>query len=394
MPITLKPNQAKYKTSEGYQTLNVLADETTQQKIEKINQVADEKIDAIEQLTNDLITDVKVDGTSVVTNHVANINGMAKSSDITEINGKVNAVETQLSQVRSDISDQGEQIEDHENRIKELEDAPAPVGGVSDVQVNDTSIVNDRVAKIPNASTSSYGLTKFNNTYGITHVSNGVGGIYRARDEEIDSRNNNYRPIVPSNLDYAVKQAMCDGKGAEWTDAEKASARERIGAERKVGDWELLNSITLTEDTIYIDINNADDGTPYDLIGLKCRIQTPAGNKSGVMDFKCKVNGGSYGNINLSALYTLPANNYTPPSTYVSTGLQAFVPVGGQYFSYGGGCGQGGTITVYLPSNGSGYAFDVFKNHITGIYAFLYSNPQVPFLAGTKIEVYGIKYTN
>ena len=42
------------------------------------------------------------------------------------------------------------------------------------------------------------------------------------------------RPITTSCMDYAVKAAMFDGKGAAWTDAERLDALARIGC--TVGD--------------------------------------------------------------------------------------------------------------------------------------------------------------
>ena len=50
-----------------------------------------------------------------------------------------------------------------------------------------------------------------------------------ANDSQIDGRSTNYNSIVPSKLDYAVKAAMCDGKGAAWTDAERIAALLRMG---------------------------------------------------------------------------------------------------------------------------------------------------------------------
>lgn len=53
------------------------------------------------------------------------------------------------------------------------------------------------------------------------------------KNADIDARKSstayNNKPVTNTNLDYAVKQAMCDGKGAEWTEEEKAKAQERLG---------------------------------------------------------------------------------------------------------------------------------------------------------------------
>ena len=55
--------------------------------------------------------------------------------------------------------------------------------------------------------------------------------------------------ITPTNLDYAVKAAMCDGKGAAWTDAEQKAARERMGLDKP---YELIEEIVLEEEVKYI----------------------------------------------------------------------------------------------------------------------------------------------
>lgn len=53
--------------------------------------------------------------------------------------------------------------------------------------------------------------------------------------ESVDKHNSLIeRPITPSCMDYAVKAAMCDGKGAAWTDAERLAALARMGC--TVGD--------------------------------------------------------------------------------------------------------------------------------------------------------------
>lgn len=54
--------------------------------------------------------------------------------------------------------------------------------------------------------------------------------IYKASDGGINSRASDYNPIVPSNLDYAVRASLTNPKNVTWTDENKSSARETLGA--------------------------------------------------------------------------------------------------------------------------------------------------------------------
>lgn len=122
-----------------------------------------------------------------------------------------------------------------------------------DVQINGESIVKDGVAEIP--------LCTDSNTPGLISIDPYVtsGGLYRANpksglirinkatDDMISKRSNGYCPIVPNNLDYAVKAAMCDGKGAAWTADEQAAGRERIG----IDEWEDILDVTLEEESTF-----------------------------------------------------------------------------------------------------------------------------------------------
>jgi hypothetical protein len=59
----------------------------------------------------------------------------------------------------------------------------------------------------------------------------GAGGaicIQGATLDEIASKEQVYKPITPSALDYAVKKGLADSK-EEWTEAEKAAARSLLG---------------------------------------------------------------------------------------------------------------------------------------------------------------------
>lgn len=106
---------------------------------------------------------------------------------------------------------------------------------VKDVQVAGSSVLDGGVAKVPIAHEDAPGVVSILSAQdsGIWN-DNGSLKISYASDAEISSRAGRRKTIVCANMDYAVKAAMCDGKGAEWTDAERLAALARMGC--TVGD--------------------------------------------------------------------------------------------------------------------------------------------------------------
>lgn len=103
----------------------------------------------------------------------------------------------------------------------------------TDVRINGTSITVDGVADIPAAVQSSgkYGVVKLAGNSGGIRI-NGIGelAIVDANHSDIDKRSGGSYPITTNGFDYAVKAAMCDGKGAAWTADEQKAARWRMNA--------------------------------------------------------------------------------------------------------------------------------------------------------------------
>lgn len=105
-------------------------------------------------------------------------------------------------------------------------------GTITDVQVNGTSVVTSGVANIPLISSSNFGVAKVSETsYGIGAYSTGHIFISSAPENIIVAKASGYRPIVPSNLDIAIREGLGNYSGTAWTDAYKASARTTIGAQ-------------------------------------------------------------------------------------------------------------------------------------------------------------------
>lgn len=136
-------------------------------------------------------------------------------------------------------------------------------GSNLDVRINGESIVQNGTAEIPlctkkkeaglisiDTYTSNGGLHRANNETGLIRIAS-------ATNNQIDERRNKFCPIVPETIDYAVKAAMCDGKGAMWTADEQTAARERMGA--WTGDWQIIMDETLAELTQEVSFEVPDD---------------------------------------------------------------------------------------------------------------------------------------
>ena len=138
----------------------------------------------------------------------------------------------------------------NEDGVPELEWVDEPSGGSNlDIQIDGQSIVKDGVAEIPLCTKAKgpglIAIDIYSNSGGLyrANYNTGLIRVAKASNNSLDERANSFCPVVPANLDYAVKCAMCDGKGAVWTAEEQAAARERMG----IGEWELFADIALEE---------------------------------------------------------------------------------------------------------------------------------------------------
>lgn len=134
---------------------------------------------------------------------------------------------------------------------------------VKDVQVAGNSVLVGDVANVPMADITIPGVIKTGNANesGIV-FEGGVPKISFATDDQISSRNGQRKSIVCTNLDYAVKAAMCDGNGAAWTADEQKAARDRMGVDKA---YEFIKSLTTTEDVKQVVISADNDGNAFAL---------------------------------------------------------------------------------------------------------------------------------
>lgn len=126
--------------------------------------------------------------------------------------------------------------------------APGSDAESTDVRINGNSITANGVADIPIANGDTAGVILTDDISGgySTGLITAENRLWLRNADNSKIANRNIRvPILANNMDYAVKAAMCDGKGAAWTEEEKLDARERIGLG---GDFELIESFTMTQE--------------------------------------------------------------------------------------------------------------------------------------------------
>lgn len=156
---------------------------------------------------------------------------------------------------------------------------------VKDVQVAGSSVLDGGVAKVPIAQADAPGVVSIPSPQdsGIWN-DNGSLKISYATDAEISGRLGNRKAIICANMDYAVKSAMCDGKGAAWTENEQKAARERMGIDKA---YELIETIT-TDGTAIVEREVEPNGTPYNFSHAIAIVTSPKNMESAAYIFQCQ----------------------------------------------------------------------------------------------------------
>lgn len=97
--------------------------------------------------------------------------------------------------------------------------------------------LNDCVTHSDYATTSKAGIAKANASYGIQMEGQNLA-ISPASASDVSAKTNQYKPIVPKYVDYAV-QAGLGNSSLTWTETQKTKARSVIGA---IGTDDVLQS--------------------------------------------------------------------------------------------------------------------------------------------------------
>ena len=91
------------------------------------------------------------------------------------------------------------------------------------------TLLNNKVNYTDYATANKAGLSKLVSTYGIQAIdSAGTAGILKATESELIAKTNNYKPVVPSNLDIAVREGL-GNSSLNWSETYKENARKQLG---------------------------------------------------------------------------------------------------------------------------------------------------------------------
>ncbi len=221
--------------------------------------------------------------------HQYNNNTFETKENVKKIN---DAIDVEKKRIDKEISDRESAITDIDsNKITKPAEAPtigkiirvksvnedgtficewADSASELDVRIDGKSIVQDGVAEIPKADTNTHnlGLIRVNAGNGFAVSTDGTLNIIECTDDSLKKR---YARIVSGNvIDYAVKAAMCDGKGTAWTADEQTAARERMG----IIKLKMVVSATLEEESI-ISITLDKDGNAFDYDEVYISLMIP-----------------------------------------------------------------------------------------------------------------------
>ena len=176
-----------------------------------------------------------------------------------------------------------------------LEAVDAAQVGVQDVKVAGESVVADGVANVK----------LYANSFGTNDT-----GIYlrNANNAQIKARSYNVA-VTTQVIDYAVKAAMCDGKGDAWSEAEQAAARERMCAK---GLYRHIAKITVEEEGAkHIMVSTDENGNSFSLSDVIIYTYSPITNDTSANNgyFVFDESGNMFGSYALKGNATKPKYN-------------------------------------------------------------------------------------
>ena len=206
---------------------------------------------------------------------------------------------------------------------------------------------------------------------------------------------NKFTPVTPSEL--AEKQdALTDAdkqsitktgmtSGAAWTTDEQKAARERMGVDK---EYVLIEETVLTEDVIVFERSSEPDGTPYNLSALKVIVKFIPGQEPG--SFFLFGQNAQGRNIVGGSTFKLAMPSTTGNASYRSTVAVNILPMSGVYYCVAMAGSQGSAMQVTSSSNGD-FQTTSTEEKIKSFFFHMYVSNRIPIIAGTEIQIYGVR---
>ena len=261
--------------------------------------------------TGDAITDVSADLTQAQTD-IRNELNQAKQSLQSDIQDVSNSIPTDVSQLNNDNDYTTKSYVDDELAKKQdtlpfgtptTEDVgkalmPKTVengvvtawefgeaGLVDDVQINGTSIVQDKVANIPIATKDNLGVISVDTTKGLSMTNLGNLSIVPAPSNYIKVGEQQYNPIAPKRQHEAVFYGLAKAAGhdeknsslpvGQYTDSAKSAIQSMLGIDTAIADavgditsfeFQVVDELPAigTKGIIYLIPHPHDDNDGYD----------------------------------------------------------------------------------------------------------------------------------
>lgn len=146
---------------------------------------------------------------------------------------------------------------------------------VTDVQVDGTSVLSNGVANVPAADANTFGVVKKGSSLSID--ANGKLGTNNAGDTNIKDGTSLTSVLTPGRQHQSVFYGLAKAAGdssqsassnavGEYTAEAKKKIRMMLGVPNT--EWELINEVTLTEDSTEIKINTDSNGQAFELTNL------------------------------------------------------------------------------------------------------------------------------
>lgn len=253
---------------------------------------------------------------------------------------------------------------------------------VSQIDENGHAVLE--AVDLPIASETQFGVVRaqpVGTERGVYISPEGFLSTQFASASQINKRTNFNNSITPYNIDYAVKAAMCDGVGSAWTSEEQAAARERIGASKKLGIWEDIATVNITEDAAAITVNLDANGNTFSLSDIICEITIPVENPVKQRSI--------YFGFNISTNFTFSRIALTTNASYISGAITYARIVSGRVIC--DGAISGPSNTRHQPY----YKYAIFNGHggieaesFDSVSVFTYSDA---FPAGTTVILKGVR---